>query len=511
VLVWDNLWFAGSYPLVSYSLLYYLPAAAVGNVPLVFGAAVASTVLFGSIAMREWGRAALWPSRVFGVLAAAPLFTGLYAYSLGFAAMLGAVKALQVRRIWLALLLAALTVGFSVLAFVFLCLVLAATFVARRRLSLRVLVVAAGLAAVAAIEIGALLVFPTTLGAYPFHAVDFAGVLLVTVLGALVARRVPSAGPLVAFYLLWGLGSIVLFLVPTPLGDNWTRLSAFVFPVMLLTAHLAGFRPRRLVVLALATAFAYNLTPYFLLVPYRLDNRPATASFWVPALDYLDAHSAPGFRVEVVPTAAHWESYWIPKAGFALARGWYRQLDVVDNRALYAKHLDAASYRRWLRSAAVEYVLLAATPLDWDGGVQEARIVRSPSSGLRVVFRSANWTVYRLPHPTPLVTGPGRADVTAVGHTYIRGVVSASGRYLLRTHFTPYWRFAGAGCVQPSPNKMTWLDLTHAGPFNISVPLTPDGLIDAATSKHQCWSARSATVLGDRGRRSPADLPGPRG
>ena len=101
-LVWDNFWYAGTYPLASYSLLYYLPAALVGNLPLVFAAAVASTVLFSSIALREWGRAAVWPARVFGVLAAAPLFTGLYAYTLGFAAMLAALKLLQLRRPWLA-------------------------------------------------------------------------------------------------------------------------------------------------------------------------------------------------------------------------------------------------------------------------------------------------------------------------------------------------------------------------------------------------------------------------
>ena len=110
-LVWDNFWYAGTYPLASYSLLYYLPAALVGNLPLVFAAAVASTVLFSSIALREWGRAALWPSRVFGVLAAAPMFTGLYAYSLGFTAMLATLKLLQLRRLWLAVLVAALTVG----------------------------------------------------------------------------------------------------------------------------------------------------------------------------------------------------------------------------------------------------------------------------------------------------------------------------------------------------------------------------------------------------------------
>ncbi len=478
-LIWDNFWYAGTYPLASYSLLYYLPAALVGNLPLVFAAAVASTMLFSSLALREWGRAALWPSRVFGVLAAAPMFTGLYAYSLGFAAMLATLKLLQLRRLRLAVLAAALTVGFSPLAFAFLCLVVASCALARRRrIARRHLWFGLGLAAAAGIELLALVLFPASTGSYPFHWIDFAGVLLVTVLGVLVARRARAAAPLVSFYALWGLGSVVFYVVPSPLGDNWTRLGAFVFPVMLLTASLAGFRPRRLVVLALAAALAYNLVPYLLLIPSRVGNETQQASFWQPALRFLRSHDQPGYRVEVVPTAEHWEAYWIPRSGFALARGWYRQLDVADNPALYAKHLDAASYRRWLRSDAVRYVLLSpTTPLDWDGGPQEARVLRSPHSGLRVVFRSANWTIYELPHSTPLLTGPAHPRVTAFGHTVIRGRVFAPGRYLLRTHYNPYWRLRGAGCVAPGPDKMTILDLSKPQRFALAVPGTPEQLV----------------------------------
>ena len=478
-LIWDNFWYAGTYPLASYSLLYYLPAALVGNLPLVFAAAVASTMLFSSLALREWGRAALWPSRVFGVLAAAPMFTGLYAYSLGFAAMLATLKLLQLRRLRLAVLAAALTVGFSPLAFAFLCLVVASCALARRRrIARRHLWFGLGLASAAGIELLALVLFPASTGSYPFHWIDFAGVLLVTVLGVLVARRARAAAPLVSFYALWGLGSVVFYVVPSPLGDNWTRLGAFVFPVMLLTASLAGFRPRRLVVLALAAALAYNLVPYLLLIPSRVGNETQQASFWQPALRFLRSHDQPGYRVEVVPTAEHWEAYWIPRSGFALARGWYRQLDVADNPALYAKHLDAASYRRWLRSDAVRYVLLSpTTPLDWDGGPQEARVLRSPHSGLRVVFRSANWTIYELPHATPLLTGPAHPRVTAFGHTVIRGRVFAPGRYLLRTHYNPYWRLRGAGCVAPGPDKMTILDLSKPQRFALAVPGTPEQLV----------------------------------
>jgi hypothetical protein len=477
-LIWDNFWYAGTYPLASYSLLYYLPAALVGNLPLVFFAAVASTVLFSSIALREWGSAALWPSRVFGVLAAAPMFTGLYAYSLGFTAMLATLKLLQLRRLRLAALMAALTVGFSPLAFAFLCLVVGAYAVSHRRIARRHLWFGAGLALAAGIEVLALVLFPSGTGVYPFHWVDFGGVLLVTFLGVLVARRARGAGPLVAFYALWGLGSIVVYIVPSPLGDNWTRLSAFVFPVMLLTASLAGFQPRRLVVFALAVAFTYNLVPYALLVPSRLDNPTQQASFWRPALGFLRTHAQAGYRVEVVPTAEHWEAYWIPKAGFPLARGWYRQLDVADNPALYAQDLDAGAYRRWLRSDAVRYVLLSTTaPLDWEGGPEEARVLRSPRSGLQVVFRSANWTIYELPKATPLLTGPANPVVTSFGHTVIRGRVFAPGRYLLRAHYNPYWRLQGSGCAAPGPDKMTILELPRPERFALGVPGTPGALV----------------------------------
>jgi hypothetical protein len=477
-LVWDNFWYAGTYPLASYSLLYYLPAALVGNLPLVFFAAVASTVLFASIALREWGRAALWPVRVFGVLAAAPMFTGLYAYSLGFTAMLATLKLLQLRRVWLAVVMAALTVGFSPLAFAFLCLVVGSYALSRRRIARRHLLFGAGLGVAAGIELLALVLFPSGTGIYPFHWVDFITVLGVTALGVLVARNARGAAPLVSFYALWGLGSVVVFIVPSPLGDNWTRLSAFVFPVMLLTASLAGFRPRRLVVLALAAALAYNLVPYALLVPSRLGNDSQHASFWRPAIRFLREREQPGYRVEVVPTAEHWEAYWIPKSGFPLARGWYRQLDVADNPALYKNDLDAAAYRRWLRSAAVRYVVLSTTaPLDWDGGPEEAGVVQSAGSGLRVVFRSRNWAIYELPHATPLLTGPAHPVVTSFGHTAIRGEVFAAGRYLLRAHYSPYLRLRGSGCVAPGPDKMTILRLTRPETFTVNVPGTPGGLV----------------------------------
>lgn len=484
VFVWDNFWYEGHYPLASYSLLYYLPAALFQNLPLVFVAAVVSTMLFASIAHREWGAAAIWPTRVFGVLAAAPLFTGLYSYSLGFTAMLGVLWALQKKRIWVAIGLAALTLGFSPLAFAFLCLILGAVIVAHRRLTRSTVLFGVALVAIASVEVGALLAFPSP-GVYPFHGIALFSVLVVSALGTLLARRSHAGAPFAAFFVLWALSSVVAYVVPTPLGDNWTRLSAFIFPLMLMTASLASFRPRRLVVVALAAAFAFNVVPYALLIPYRLDGRPASERFWRPAISFVSRNSGPNFRIEVVPTSSHWESYWLPSAGFPLARGWYRQLDMVDNPILYSKHVDAAQYRHWLRSVAVKYVLIPATHLDPRGGPTEARLVRSSGSGLVLVYRSQNWTIYELPHPTPLLTGPGKATLTHFGHSSIAGQVSKPGRYLLRVHYIPYWKMVGTGCVRHGPAKMTWLELSAAGPFSLTVPDTPTALFDAATDGHK--------------------------
>jgi hypothetical protein len=483
-LVWDNFWFEGDYPLASYSLLYYFPAAILGNVALVLSASVASTVLFGSIARREWESAALWPSRVFGVCAAAPLFTGEYSYSLGLAAMLGTLRALQSRHSALACVLAGLTLGFSPLAFIFLCLVLLSVLVARRRLARSAAAVGVSIGVLVAFELIVLRLFPSA-GVYPFHSVNLIGMLGLCGLGAVLARRA-RADVLTAFFAVWGLGAIVFALTPSPIGDNWTRLNEYAFPLMLLSAFLARLRPRRLVVIALAVALAYNLVPYLMLIPYRLDNRPASARFWQPALDYLHAHEQPGFRVEVVPTAAHWESYWLPKAGFALARGFYRQLDQAENPALYTKPLAARVYRRWLRSAAVNYVLLPSTQLDFVQAPQEAHLLRSGHSGLVVAYRSREWTIYRVPHPTPLLTGPGRARVLAFGHTTISGIVSRPGTYTLRTHYVALWQTSGAVCVRATPGGMTLLQVGQPGRFSLAIGDTADALVRALEGKRPC-------------------------
>jgi hypothetical protein len=482
-LVWDNLWYAGHYPLASYSLLYYLPATVFGNLPLAVAAAVAAAFLFASVAEKEWGERVRWPSRAFAVAAAGPIFTGTYTYALGLAALLGSLKAVQAGRIWLGILLAALTMGFSPLAFVFLCIALGAVGIARRRLDRPALMLASAVGLVAAVQALALWLFPHD-AFYPFRLLELGVVFGIGVLGAALCARVPRAQVVGALFGLWALASVAVFLVPSPIGENVTRLRGVVFPLMLLGAVLVRFRPIRLAVPALAGALAYTLVPYVAVIPHRTDGRPAEAAYWQPALDFVRGGTGAGFRVEVVPTGDHWEAYWVPKAGVALARGWYRQLDIAQNPLFYRAPLDPGKYRAWLRSMGVRYVLLPDTQLGRYGEEREADLLRSGRSGLIEVFTTADWRVFELPDATPILSGPAGASLTALEHERIAGSTRVPGDYRLAVRFTPYWRVSrGDVCLERAADGMTRLSARRAGPFELVIDESPGALLHAVVNR----------------------------
>ena len=231
------------------------------------------------------------------------------------------------------------------------------------------------------------------------------------------------------------------------------------------------------------SALAYNLIPYALLIPLRTDNRPASVAFWKPTLNFLRHNEPAEYRVEVVPTAAHWEAYWLPRSGYALARGWYEQLDAAANPVLYGSTLTPSVYRTWLRRMGVKYVVLPTTVLDPDGGTAEARLLTTGAAGLTAVFRSPTATIYQLAHPTPLLTGPGAAEITADGHESIQGTVAAPGEYLLRFRYTPYWAIRPrTSCIFRRKDGMTELDLPQAGAFEMKITQQPQEVLESALS-----------------------------
>jgi hypothetical protein len=360
-----------------------------------------------------------------------------------------------------------MTLAASPLAFAFLLLALAAAAIARRRVRPGV---AAGLAAVAGAQLAVLALFPSD-GEYPFSRLSLSAVLATSVLAGTLAARAPGGRLLAAFFTLWALACLVAFAVPSPFGDNLTRLRGVVLPLVLLAALLARFRPRVLAIAAVALALIYNLGPDVSALPKRAgDTRTAEEAYWTPALAFLRARSGPEHRVEVVPTFGHWEAWWIPREGFPLARGWYRQLDIAQNPELYRSPLTRSDYQAWLRRMGVRFVLLPHARLGPLGAREEAELLRSGRSGLVPVFRNRDWRIYELPDATPILTGPATADFVALSHKRIEARVSAPGTYRLRVRYTPYWHVeSGSVCLARAREGMTAVVARAAGPFTLAV------------------------------------------
>lgn len=487
--LWDNLWYGGDYPLISYSLLVYLPQQIVGPTTLALISVVVSAALFAVLVIQRWGVGVVWGARAFGLLALGPLFTGGYAYAVGAAAMLACLLALQHHRVAIGALLGAITLGFSPLAFVFLGLILAAVALQRRRLDPRTIVVAGWLGALVVVQVVIGWLFPSE-GVYPFLVGHLVAVLAVSLLGVMVARQRPEARLIMWLMILWAVASLLLFAIPTPIGDNLARLRYFAFPIMVVAAGLVSWRPRVLVVLALAVSFGYGAVPDLVDAVTRTDSRPTQPEFWQPAVSFLKEHQTPDYRVEVVQTSGRWEAFWIPEAGFALVRGWYRQVDLAENPLLYQQQITPREYEAWLRSRAVRYVLLPDTPLDTEGAAAEANLLRSGRSGLRLVERRGAWTIFELAAPSPLMTGPGTATITLQGHDQLAGRADRAGLYLLRVRWMPYWNFSGVvDCVAPGQHGQTVLRVTAPGEFSLVAIQRPEVLLErtfAASAGGSC-------------------------
>jgi hypothetical protein len=228
------------------------------------------------------------------------------------------------------------------------------------------------------------------------------------------------------------------------------------------------------------------------MIPDRSSGRDAQPSYWAPVIRYLHRHSSARFRVEVVPTANHWESFYLPRAGIPLARGWYRQLDIADNATLYASALTPAAYRGWLRKHGIRYVVIPRLPLE-PSEQREAALVSSPESGLRRVLRIPSATVFELPNATPLLTGPAAAAITALQSNRIMGYVDKAGSYFLRVRYSPYWSITrGSLCLAPGPDAMTWLRASRPGRFALQAAETPGAVLQQLFDEdaRRCTRAR---------------------
>ena len=284
------------------------------------------------------------------------------------------------------------------------------------------------------------------------------------------------------------LAATLLWLAPNPLGGNAVRLGA-LFGGPVLAAVVLARRPRldRFSMLVLSLAIAgglyWQVTASVSQIARSVGDPSTSAAYFQPVAGWLRAHGGAGARVEVPPTANHWESAYLASQ-FELARGWLRQLDTTRDEIFYGDDslLTAAGYGRWLRQSAISYVALPDAPLDYSS-VAERRLILSAPPYLQLRWSSPHWRIYSVRGPKPLVEplGPAGARVLWVGRQSFGLDVNRPGAFLVRVSFTPYWSISrGAGCLLRDGN-WTLARASHPGVFRVSADFSVGRAWNAVT------------------------------
>ncbi|MEU5341418.1 hypothetical protein AB0H18_11380 [Streptomyces sp. NPDC020766] len=274
---------------------------------------------------------------------------------------------------------------------------------------------------------------------------------------------------------VYAAGTVLTYLIPSPVGTNVERLAELFAPAALLAALLAvpatstpagaprrGGRHRR-VALAMALVFSVGWVGKKTVDDLQVSTVvPAWAHDTTSVVEALDRLGADRTRVEVVPARNHREATALaPHVN--LARGWNRQLDMERGRLFYDGTFSETTYRGWLDRWAVGFVVLPSGKPD-GFAEDEARLVARGTEWLEPVWRDVNWRVYRVRGAVPLVSRP--ATVVRADSAAVLVHVPRAGSVTVRVAFSP-WLYAEGGCLEKA-GEFTRLTVTEPGEYRIS-------------------------------------------
>lgn len=445
--IWNGSWYGGHYTL-TYSVLFPPLAALLG--PQVVGglAVVASAYLFDRLVRDRWGAEARWATLWFAAGVVTLLADGQLTFALGVAFGLASLRCLQTRREALAVAAAAACALASPVAAAFLAGVVLAGAAEPGRRPRRAALAVAGLALT--LTVAPNLAFPEP-GQFPFEFSSYVAIPLFCGGALIVTRGLPEERQLRRVLTLYVIAATAIWLVPNAMGGNAVRLGA-LFGGPVLAAVVLARRPRVapwFLALALAGGLYWQLTASVTQIARSVGDPSTKAEYFQPAAEWLRAHGAHETRIEVPPTANHWESAYLASS-FELARGWLRQLDTTRDDIFYEDgKLTHASYGAWLRRNAISFVALPDAPLDYSS-VAERRLILDDPSYLDLRHSSEHWRIYAVRGAQPLVAplGAARARTLWFDRQGFALDVERPGRFLVRVNFTPYWSIdRGSGCL----------------------------------------------------------------
>ncbi|MEU2558284.1 hypothetical protein ABZ626_02895 [Streptomyces longispororuber] len=263
---------------------------------------------------------------------------------------------------------------------------------------------------------------------------------------------------------VYAAGTVLTYLIPSPVGTNVERLAELVAPALLLAAlltpALTAMRRMALVTaLVLSTAWVAQKTADDLEVSTAV---PAWATDTDGVVDALRRLGADRGRVEVVPARNHREATALAPY-VNMARGWNRQLDIERGRLFYDGSFSAATYRAWLDKWAVGFVVLPSGRPDGPA-LDEAALVASGPAWLEPVWKDEHWRVFRVRNAVPMASAP--ASVVRSTSTEVVVRVPERGPVTVRIVYSPWLRAEGA-CLAKQ-GDFTRLTVPAPGTYTIS-------------------------------------------
>ncbi len=488
--LWNNFWYAGRYAFVGYSVLYY-PLAGVLGIRLLAVLTVAlAAAAFALLLEREWGRPARWASRSFAFVWAGALITGELPFALGVTLALLGLLALRAGWRWTSAVLTLLVVAASPVALVLLDVVLGGILAVRRPPLGRYAVPAGALVVATGTEFLLLRLFPIG-GALSFPAYEAAAAAAFCLIGIALVWHNERARVLRGVLSVYLAVVALSFAIPSGLGDNVNRLRYLALPLALLIVTLRRWRPWPVALAAVLLAGAWNVSPLAAGWARSASDRSSHSAVWTAPVAYLHAHLGAGYRVEAVDTTLHWPAFYLAEAGIPLVRGWFRQDDYPFDGLLY-RRFTTRQYLAWLRRLGVAYVVLTNAPPDYTSR-REARLVRGGETGMRRVFATRHVSIYAVPRPQQILTGPGAPKVLALRESRLLVRVTRGGTYRVAVRWSPYWH-ASTGCLARTAHGMLSLRTRAAGTVRIAFNVSATGLFDAfAGATPRCPSGAPAS------------------
>ena len=99
------------------------------------------------------------------------------------------------------------------------------------------------------------------------------------------------------------------------------------------------------------------------------------------------------------------------------------------------------------------------------------------------MFETRDATIYSVPSPVPIVTGPGSPRVLALGGSHIVLSLTQPGTYRVALHYSPYMSAQNA-CVSETRDGMIDLQVRRSGVLNLAFTVTASHALAAISGSH---------------------------